>query len=160
MKINTKIVTLSLVFFLSFGLFALALNFIPNFQMTQNKTVADDEVLGTDNTTSASSELLIETIVEGTGEGAVVGDTLSVNYLGTFLDGTKFDSSYDRNEPFEFELGSGYVIQGWDQGLVGMKVGEKRKLTIPSDLAYGVNGSGSIPGDTNLIFEIELLEIK
>jgi len=107
------------------------------------------------------NELKIETLVEGTGEGAKTGDTLSVHYKGTLTNGEQFDSSYDRGTSFELTLGQGMVIQGWEQGLLGMKVGEKRKLYIPSDLAYGENGAGDVIGpNEDLIFEVELLEIK
>lgn len=98
--------------------------------------------------------------VVGTGDEAVAGKTVSVNYVGTLQDGTKFDSSYDRNQPFEFQLGGGQVIKGWDQGVVGMKVGGKRKLVIPPDLAYGSQANGSIPANSTLTFEIELLSVK
>ena len=83
------------------------------------------------------TELMVEVIEEGSGSAATAGQTVSVHYTGTLLDGTKFDSSVDRGEPIEFELGAGRVIQGWDQGLEGMKVGTKAKLTIPSGMAYG-----------------------
>jgi peptidylprolyl isomerase len=108
------------------------------------------------------TELKIETLVEGTGEPAKNGDTLSVMYKGTLVTGEQFDSSYDRGAPFDLQLGQGMVIQGWDKGLIGMKVGEKRALHIPSDLAYGEGGApGSIIGpNADLIFEVELLEIK
>lgn len=104
----------------------------------------------------------IKTLVEGKGEGAKAGQTVTVNYLGTLKsDGTKFDSSYDRKEPFSFNLGAGEVIPGWDQGVVGMKVGEKRKLTIPASLGYGSMGAGdSIPPNSTLIFEVEMVAIK
>jgi FKBP-type peptidyl-prolyl cis-trans isomerase len=105
-------------------------------------------------------ELNIEIIEEGNGQEAESGDEVSVHYTGTFQDGTKFDSSYDRGEPFTFVLGIGQVIEGWDQGIVGMKVGEKRRLEIPSRLGYGETGSGSIPGNTGLVFETELISIN
>jgi FKBP-type peptidyl-prolyl cis-trans isomerase len=97
----------------------------------------------------------------GTGPEAKTGDHVSVHYTGTLTDGTKFDSSLDRKEPFEFSLGEGQVIKGWDQGVVGMKKGGKRKLTIPSELGYGANGSPpKIPPNATLVFEIELLGIN
>ncbi|KAH7488241.1 Peptidyl-prolyl cis-trans isomerase fpr2 [Phytophthora ramorum] len=91
-----------------------------------------------------------------------LGDTLSMHYTGTLrTDGSKFDSSLDRNQPFEFPLGAGRVIKGWDRGLVDMCIGEKRRLTIPSDLAYGNRGSPpKIPGKATLVFDVELLDIK
>ncbi|MEK7503678.1 MAG: FKBP-type peptidyl-prolyl cis-trans isomerase [Patescibacteria group bacterium] len=108
-----------------------------------------------------TESLKIEKLKEGTGTVAKNGDVVSVHYTGTLLDGKKFDSSLDRGQPFSFKLGAGQVIQGWDQGVLGMKVGEKRKLFIPSDLAYGSSGAGGIiPPNAPLIFEVELLEIK
>ena len=90
------------------------------------------------------NELKIEDIVVGTGDEAVSGKKVTVNYLGTLINGTKFDSSYDRGVPFSFILGAGEVIKGWDQGIAGMKVGGKRKLTIPSSLGYGATGAGGV----------------
>lgn len=108
-----------------------------------------------------ASELKIEDLVVGTGAEAVSGKLISVHYTGTLTNGTKFDSSKDRGEPFEFTLGAGQVIQGWDKGFAGMKVGGKRKLTIPSEMGYGAQGAGGvIPPNATLIFEVELLGVK
>ena len=107
------------------------------------------------------SGLRIKDIVAGTGEQAREGAIVAVHYTGWLLDGTKFDSSVDRGMPFEFQLGARRVIKGWDEGVATMRVGGKRELTIPPDLAYGERGAGALikPGDT-LVFEIELLEVK
>lgn len=105
-------------------------------------------------------ELKIEILKEGNGEIAQDGHLVTVHYAGTFENGNKFDSSIDRGEPFQFNLGSGSVIKGWDLGVAGMKVGEKRKLTIPYHLAYGEFGYGPIPAKATLIFEVELLNIN
>ena len=106
-------------------------------------------------------DLQIEDLVVGTGAEAQIGNTLSVHYKGTLLNGTMFDSSYNRGTPFQFPLGMGRVIQGWDQGVKGMKVGGKRKLVIPPDLAYGTAGvPGAIPPNSTLVFEVELLDVK
>lgn len=119
--------------------------------------VQNTESMATPDTTN----LKIEDEKVGTGEEAVNGKKVTVNYAGTLADGTKFDSSYDRNEPFEFSLGMGEVIQGWDVGVLGMKVGGKRKLTIPPELGYGSAGAGNtIPADATLIFEVELLKVE
>lgn len=112
-------------------------------------------------TTNEVSELKIEDLVVGEGAEAVAGKTVVVHYNGTFLDGKSFDSSIDRGEPFVFQLGAGQVIQGWDQGVQGMKEGGRRILTIPSELAYGSRGAGNvIPPNTPLKFEVNLLEVK
>ncbi|MFA5081026.1 MAG: FKBP-type peptidyl-prolyl cis-trans isomerase [Hydrogenophilaceae bacterium] len=109
----------------------------------------------------ASNELIIEDITVGEGELAQAGRTVSVHYTGWLENGTKFDSSKDRNEPFDFPLGRGYVIPGWDQGVAGMKVGGSRKLTIPPHLGYGASGAGGvIPPNATLIFEVELLAVR
>jgi FKBP-type peptidyl-prolyl cis-trans isomerase FkpA len=97
----------------------------------------------------------------GTGTEAQAGKTVSVHYTGWLLDGTKFDSSKDRNQPFSFPLGRGQVIKGWDEGVAGMKVGGKRTLVIPPDLGYGARGAGGvIPPNATLKFEVELLDVK
>ncbi len=97
---------------------------------------------------------------EGTGAEAKAGDTVEVHYTGWLKDGTKFDSSLDRGEPFSFPLGKGRVIKGWDEGVAGMKVGGKRKLIIPAELAYGNRNMGKIPPNSELIFEVELLKVQ
>ena len=102
----------------------------------------------------------VETIKEGSGPEAKEGDSVTVNYVGMLSNGTKFDSSYDRNAPFTFTVGKGRVIKGWDLGVAGMKVGEKRRLTIPPELAYGSSGFLSIPANSTLTFEIEMLKIN
>jgi len=118
----------------------------------------------TDNpavTTPLSQELIMEDILIGQGAEAVNGKNVTVHYLGTLEDGTKFDSSYDRKQSFEFVLGAGEVISGWDLGVLGMKEGGKRKLTIPSNLGYGEQGSPPvIPPNATLIFEVELLKVE
>jgi FKBP-type peptidyl-prolyl cis-trans isomerase FkpA len=106
------------------------------------------------------SGLKYEDLVDGDGDVAAVGQQVSVHYTGWLTDGTKFDSSVDRNEPFRFALGRGMVIRGWDEGVTGMKVGGKRKLTIPPQLGYGAQGAGGvIPPNAVLVFEVELLGI-
>ena len=99
--------------------------------------------------------------VVGTGDAAVAGKTVNVHYTGWLENGKKFDSSVDRGQPFSFPLGAGRVIKGWDEGVQGMKVGGKRKLTIPSDLGYGSRGAGGvIPPNATLIFDVELLGVR
>lgn len=99
--------------------------------------------------------------VVGTGEVAVAGKTANVHYTGWLENGKKFDSSVDRGQPFSFPLGAGRVIKGWDEGVQGMKVGGKRKLTIPSDLGYGSRGAGGvIPPNATLVFDVELLGVR
>jgi FKBP-type peptidyl-prolyl cis-trans isomerase len=105
--------------------------------------------------------LKIEELVAGTGKTAQAGNTVSVHYTGWLTDGTKFDSSVDRGQPFSFTLGAGQVIPGWDQGIAGMKVGGKRRLTIAPELAYGKGGYPPvIPENATLVFQVELLDVK
>ena len=102
-----------------------------------------------------------ETLKEGNGAEAKAGQQVKVHYTGTLTDGKKFDSSRDRGQPFDFSLGAGQVIKGWDEGVAGMKVGEQRKLTIPSDLAYGEEGRPPvIPPKATLLFDVELIDVK
>jgi FKBP-type peptidyl-prolyl cis-trans isomerase len=105
--------------------------------------------------------LQIEDTVVGTGAEAKKGDNVEVHYVGTLLNGAKFDSSRDRNQTFEFKVGEGRVIKGWDEGIPGMKIGGRRTLTIPADMAYGARGAGAlIPPNSPLRFEVELVSIK
>lgn len=107
------------------------------------------------------SGLKYEDLVEGTGDVATVGQKVTVHYTGWLTDGSKFDSSLDRNQPFDFALGRGMVIRGWDEGVAGMKIGGKRKLTIPPQLGYGAQGAGGvIPPNATLVFEVELLALS
>lgn len=112
-------------------------------------------------TITTASGLQYQELEAGTGQTAEAGNTVSVHYTGWLEDGTKFDSSYDRNRPFEFTLGARQVIQGWDEGVAGMQEGGKRKLIIPANLGYGDRGAGGvIPPGATLIFEVELLEVR
>jgi FKBP-type peptidyl-prolyl cis-trans isomerase FkpA len=107
---------------------------------------------------TTASGLIIEDLVTGNGDEAAAGHYVTVHYTGWLTDGIKFDSSKDRGDPFEFPLGAGHVIKGWDEGVQGMKIGGTRKLTIPSSLGYGARGAGGvIPPDATLVFEVELL---
>lgn len=104
--------------------------------------------------------MVIDEVKIGTGEEVKAGDTVSVHYVGTLQNGQEFDNSKKRGAPFEFTVGAGQVIRGWDEGLVGMQIGGQRILVIPPDMAYGEKGIGPIPGGATLVFSIELLEIK
>ena len=109
----------------------------------------------------ANNEILLEQLAAGAGAAPNAGDVVVVHYTGWLTDGTKFDSSVDRDDPFEFTLGRGEVIQGWDVGVAKMRVGDKVRLTIPSQFAYGEQGyPGAIPPAATLVFEVELLAIK
>jgi FKBP-type peptidyl-prolyl cis-trans isomerase len=107
------------------------------------------------------SGLEIEDQIVGDGEEAVAGQTVEVHYTGWLTDGTKFDSSHDRNQTFSFKLGAGQVIAGWDQGVAGMKIGGARKLTIPPEMGYGERGAGGvIPPNATLVFKVELIGLN
>jgi FKBP-type peptidyl-prolyl cis-trans isomerase len=112
------------------------------------------------NEITTASGLIYEDLETGTGETAKAGDRVTVHYRGTLTNGQKFDASYDRGQPFQFGLGAGQVIKGWDEGVAGMQVGGKRKLTIPPQLGYGARGIGPIPPNSTLIFEVELLKVN
>lgn len=140
------VVTLGLIY-------AVRTQYVSKLNLAQNEGVVQNGEM--------EAELVKEDLVVGTGDEAVNGKSVTVHYTGTLSDGTKFDSSLDRKEPYTFVLGSGEVIQGWDMGIVGMKVGGKRKLTIPASLGYGEYGSqGVIPPNATLLFDVELLEVK
>ncbi|MCM3869074.1 MAG: FKBP-type peptidyl-prolyl cis-trans isomerase [Pyrinomonadaceae bacterium] len=109
---------------------------------------------------ATASGLKYVDIVEGAGATPKTGQTVSVHYTGTLENGTKFDSSVDRGQPYEFQIGQGEVIKGWDEGLASMKVGGKRKLIVPPALGYGARGSGKIPPNSILLFDVELLGVR
>lgn len=127
--------------------------------------ISSDRTNSTSNTASISgltvnvNGMTITDTVVGTGQEAVAGKIITVHYTGTLTDGTKFDSSRDHGQPFRFILGAGQVIQGWEQGFAGMKVGGKRSLVIPANLAYGDRAVGSIPAGSTLLFDVELLAV-
>ncbi len=147
-------------------------------QLSNNKENPNTQLLGQVNFPTASSQTSTSTtttpsptvtvnqlqmadIKIGTGSAVKSGDTVKINYAGTLTNGQKFDSSYDRGQPFETQIGVGKVIKGWDLGVIGMKVGGKRRLIIPPDLGYGEKGVGGvIPPNATLVFDLELLEIK
>jgi FKBP-type peptidyl-prolyl cis-trans isomerase FkpA len=110
--------------------------------------------------TTTASGLIIDELEVGSGATAEKGKQVSVHYTGWLTNGTKFDSSKDRNDPFQFPLGGGHVIRGWDEGVAGMQEGGRRKLTIPPELGYGARGAGGvIPPNATLVFEVELLKV-
>jgi peptidylprolyl isomerase len=124
--------------------------------MCDNQPAADTSFKNEDVKTLGKQDKIV-----GTGTEAVAGKTVVVNYIGRLVDGTKFDASCDRGQPFDFQLGAGGVIQGWDEGVAGMKVGGQRRLVIPSSLGYGEAGAGgAIPPNSALIFDVELLEVR
>lgn len=128
---------------------------------TEEAAAPHSETPATESVSAAAGELKIDDTKVGTGAEAVSGKRVTVHYTGTLTDGTKFDSSVDRGQPFSFMLGAGQVIKGWDQGVAGMKVGGTRKLTIPADLGYGATGAGGvIPPNATLLFDVELLKVE
>jgi FKBP-type peptidyl-prolyl cis-trans isomerase len=147
--------TLTLIGFIVAGILLLQNQVAKN----DGSQAASSQTQTTDQGGSVEGLQITDEVV-GTGAEAVAGKTISVNYLGTLTDGTKFDSSYDRGTPIEFNLGAGQVIKGWDNGFAGMKVGGKRKLVIAPEMGYGNSAVGTIPANSTLVFEVELVGVK
>lgn len=151
------ILLVSIVAMLIIAGIVLSRNKIANAPTVENKTEPKNNQINENK----PMQLEIKTTQEGTGERQVKkGDTISVHYTGRLVDGTKFDSSVDRGTPFTFTIGTGQVIQGWEQGFIGAKVGEKRTLTIPAEMGYGSRAVGTIPANSTLVFDVELVAIK
>ncbi|KKS11077.1 MAG: Peptidyl-prolyl cis-trans isomerase [Parcubacteria group bacterium GW2011_GWB1_41_5] len=149
--------TTKIIVFLIIVLILIVAGLVYYFDFYQKKNMKEENKI----TNQTADRLKIEILEKGNGAAAKNGDTIVVHYIGTLENGTKFDSSLDRGRPFSFVLGAGQVIAGWEQGILGMRIGEKRKLTIAPELAYGEAGAGNaIPPNATLIFEINLLEIK
>jgi FKBP-type peptidyl-prolyl cis-trans isomerase len=128
---------------------------------SQNQTAAGSTTTAGPAIITTASGLQYQVLQPGSGAVATPGHMVSVHYTGWLTDGKKFDSSVDRGQPFQFSLGAGQVIKGWDEGVAGMKVGEKRKLTIPANLGYGERGAGGvIPPNATLVFDVELLGVQ
>lgn len=144
-------VTLAIVVVLGFFLFGISNPFMTQDAPAVTVPASVMSTNGQDMTTDTQA---------GTGAEAVEGSTVTLNYVGMFEDGTIFDASEKHGQPLSFTLGAGQVIKGWDQGILGMKVGGKRHLVIPSELGYGPNDYGPIPGGSTLIFDVELLDVK
>ncbi len=151
--------------YLLFGILAITISFVSckkKDDPAEKEREEREAYLSEHNITTAPTEsglYYIETL-SGTGRQAVAGNTVKVHYEGRLLDGTIFDSSYDRVKPFEFILGDRKVIQGWDEGIAYMKEGGKATLIIPSELGYGARGTGSIPGYSTLTFDVELIDVQ
>ncbi len=151
-NILSVLIIVSIVLFLGFYYLS---------QKPENNIKEQEEILIQKKEENKMPELQTEILKEGSGQQAENGQEVKVHYTGWLEDGIKFDSSLDRGEPFVFTLGVGQVIQGWDRGVLGMKIGEKRRLIIPPEFGYGSTGAGGlIPPNATLIFEVELLDIK
>ncbi len=133
---------------------------IKNTVNFQPETIKKTEINNMPKKEVRANGLILEDLTLGTGAMASCGKNIEVNYLGTLTNGTKFDSSYDRNKTFSFNLCAGEVIRGWDEGVQGMKVGGKRRLEIPAALGYGDISVGTIPANSTLVFEVELVSVK
>ncbi len=154
LKTATIVISVIIIAFILLNVFALIKGDVGQQPSTEIETEQMAQAI-------EAEEFEIVTLEEGKGEASESGDTLVVHYTGTLLDGTVFDSSLERGDPFEFVLGEGMVIQGWEEGMKDMQVGEKRIITIPSSMGYGEMGSPpTIPPNAGLEFEVELLEIK
>lgn len=140
--------------FLALGFFGIRGLNAPRAELSGPQAILDELA-----ETGTVSELRVYDFTVGDGAIATHGDTVVVHYTGVLPDGTVFDSSYNRGEPFVFQLGTGQVIQGWDQGFDGMKVGGRRLLVIPPEMGYGPNGNGVIPPNATLVFDVELLQV-
>lgn len=133
----------------------------PQDAQTENDATLEEILFDAHSMKGELVKLVIEDVRDGeAGEPVEEGDTLTVHYVGQTIDGTTFDSSYERNKPYVFTLGNGTVIQGWEEGLIGMKVGGKRILVVPSDMAYGNSHVGIIPPNSTLVYAIELITVK
>lgn len=154
---NKSFTIFALVCILVLGVFVY---FIFGFNQGASYSTSTTDTPPQATTETVPADLKIEDTQEGTGQEVKSGDTVVIHYKGTLTDGTQFDSSYDRGEPYETPIGVGAVIKGWDLGVVGMKVGGKRTLTIPPSLGYGAQSSGQIPPNSTLIFELELVGVK
>lgn len=162
LKTATIVISTIIVAFILLNLFSIVKTDINKPEIQQESEEINDLNFNEQNEMGIEAEeFSIETLQEGSGSESKDGDLLTVHYTGRLLDGTVFDSSVERGDPFVFTLGAGAVIPGWEEGMKGMKVGEKRILTIPSSMGYGEFGSPpQIPGGAGLEFEVELLEIN
>jgi FKBP-type peptidyl-prolyl cis-trans isomerase len=155
-KKNTNIVILLaiavIIIFVALGAFGLNV-----FNLGGTAEEAQSDILTELTETGTVADLRVQVLAEGSGEPVVQGDVVSVHYTGYFVDGTVFDSSRDTGTPYTLTLGAGSVIPGWEMGLIGMKVGERRLLAIPPQFAYGETGYGSVPPNSTLVFDVELV---